>query len=370
MTRRQGASSPGPVYERGLRVAILYSTLSGYTAACQRALKEFYDAELMVIYWPVSGEAPYSEAILQPIDHAIDKSRLTRATLRENLERFKPQIALLAGWMDRDYLWAGRFLRKAGVTVVAGTDTQWSGSLRQRLGQLVAPWYLHRAIDALWVAGERQRQLAWRLGYRGLRCFEGYYSADWDLFEGVREERPKPPPSTFLFVGRYLSRKGLDVLVDAYRLYRKRTAQPWKLVTAGTGPLADLLRDEAGVEDRGFVQPENLPPLMREAGGFILPSRREPWGVALHEAAAAGLPLICSDNVGAGVHLLREGYNGYLFRRGSVWELAQAMERLSTLSEAAWADMSARSYELSRQYTPRRWARQLVEGVRALKQTE
>ena len=46
---------------------------------------------------------------------------------------------------------------------------------------------------------------------------------------------------------------------------------------------------------------------MAECGAFVLPSRKEPWGVVVQEAAAARMPVICSDSVGAGDHLVRHG---------------------------------------------------------------
>ena len=47
-----------------------------------------------------------------------------------------------------------------------------------------------------------------------------------------------------------------------------------------------------------FIQPENLEKV-KNAGCFVLPSLKDNWGVVVHEFAAAGLPLIISDGVGA-----------------------------------------------------------------------
>ena len=49
------------------------------------------------------------------------------------------------------------------------------------------------------------------------------------------------------------------------------------------------------IENKGFIQPKYLNDLLLNSSALILPSRYEPWGVIVHEAAAAGLPIIISD---------------------------------------------------------------------------
>ena len=77
--------------------------------------------------------------------------------------------------------------------------------------------------------------------------------------------------------------------------YCKSVENPWPLVCAGAGPLVDTVSDFAS-SNIGFVQPEQLPDLMAGATAFVLPSRIEPWGVVLHEAASSGLPLVTAPN--------------------------------------------------------------------------
>ena len=140
----------------------------------------------------------------------------------------------------------------------------------------------------------------------------------------------------------------------------------WPLVCAGKGELAPLLAD-AGADERGFVQPERLPELMHQASAFVLPSLFEPWGVVAQEAAACRLPLIVSGACGAGVHLVRESYNGFVTEPGDPKSLAVALIRMHKLSEVERQEFGSRSFELSKQYTPERWARILREGLATLR---
>lgn len=363
--RKPQVASPAHI-QATRRVTVLFSRLSGYMAACLRTLKQDHGIMLQVICHPPAPDAPFDRRHFEWIDELRDRHQLDDATLHEAVESFDPQAIFMSGWLDSSYLEVARSFKSRGVPVIAGSDAQYSGSLRQRIGQLVAPLYLHPAIDVLWVAGERQRQFAARLGYDGERCWHGYYSCDWDAFASTFTGST-PRPKAFLFIGRYINRKGVDTLVEAYRTYRAATDEPWPLICAGAGDLKNLLENQQGIDNRGFVQPDDLPSLMAEAGTFILPSRKEPWGVVVQEAAAAGMPLICSTACGAAVHMLSEGFNGFVFPPGEAEQLAQSMIRMSSLSESERLEMGESSHQLSKQFTPQGWARTLARGIDRLR---
>jgi glycosyltransferase involved in cell wall biosynthesis len=345
-----------------MKLAVLYTRLSGYTAACLNAFRLQTGAKLLVFAWPADRNAPFVDAGFSHLGEILDRSKFDQAQMVERLRNFQPDAVLVTGWIDPTYNRVGRWLKATGVTVIAGCDTQWKGSLRQRVAALVAPWHVHRFIDVLWVTGERQRQLARALGYRGAHCWDGFYACDWERFTRLTSAPPSERPRCFLFVGRYAEEKGIRDLAAAYRIYRAEVQNPWPLVCAGKGDLAPLLV-AAGAEDRGFVQPERLPELMREAAAFVLPSLFEPWGVVVQEAAACGLPLIVSDACGAGVHLVRNGYNGFITETSDCQSLAVALARMHRLNGSDREEFGRRSFELSKQYTPERWAKTLHDGL-------
>ena len=190
------------------------------------------------------------------------------------------------------------------------------------------------------------------------------YTCDWVKFANVIKNRTTNHSPFFLYVGRYVDVKGIDILTQAYELYRTTVEQPWPLVCAGAGPLKFLLKNKAGIDDRGFFQPDALRKLMGEAAAFILPSRKEAWGVVVQEAAASGLPIICSDASGASVHLVQDGYNGFVVESGNSMHLSEKMIQMHRLSKEQRYLMGERSHELSKQYTPQRWAETLVNGLK------
>lgn len=349
-----------------MRLAVLHTRLSPYYAACFRALKE-QGAELMLHIYPTDQTAPFTPQEFAFLDEVFNRFDSTSREIYQRIERFQPDAVLVSGWLDRSYLKICRNLRKLGIPVIAGCDTQWNGSLRQRIAGFASPIFLKSAIDVLWIPGEPQRRLADQLGYRDKNCWDGLYSCDWELFardEPDHEHLASNAPQ-FLFVGRYSEEKGIRTLLDAYEEYLTRAESPWQLACAGTGPLESLLNNSKAT-NLGFVQPSNLPRLMRSATCFVLPSAFEPWGVVLHEAAASGLPLICSEACGAGHHLLQHGKNGYLVPAGDSRKLADAMHLVEMKSAAERTQMAKTSYTLSRQYTPGKWVGTLKKGIQAL----
>lgn len=350
------------------RIAVLHTNFSGYMAACQRRLKEVYDVELMVFYWPESGRAPFGEEIYRHIDYPYERDGKSEDEIRETVRGFDPDAVLMAGWTDSAYLRVARTMKKEGVPVVSNLDRQWQGRWKQYAARAVAPWYLWSAIDVMWVPGERQWEFAKRLGYAGKFCWQGMYACDWETFADAQNDHASRDRA-FLFAGRYIPEKGMDTLVSAYRRYRGAVEDPWPIICAGAGEEEEMLQAEEGIVNKGFVQPSELPQLFSRVSAFVLPSRWEPWGVVVQEAAASRLPLICSDACGATTHLLQNGYNGFRFQSENVEELASSLSRMSQCTEGEREEMGQRSYELSKQFTPDRWAKTLMEGLTELRQT-
>ena len=171
-------------------------------------------------------------------------------------------------------------------------------------------------------------------------------------------------PRSFLFMGRFVSDKGVDQLVNAYQSYRESSTDPWPLVCCGAGPLGSRLEGRPGIRVEGFVQPDHLRDLLALSGCLVLPSTFEPWALVIHEATSAGLLILASEKAGAAVHLVQDNYNGYLFDGRDVKGIAALMSRVSNLSEARLDAMSRASHLLSKQFSPARWADTLLDGFR------
>ena len=117
-----------------------------------------------------------------------------------------------------------------------------------------------------------------------------------------------PPQATLrlLYAGRLLEWKGIDLAIHALRGQRERGVQV-RLTIVGTGPAREGLERlavELGVEDDvrwvAWLPQEQLHEHYYEHDILLFPSLRDSGGMAVLEALAHGLPVVCTDRGGPG----------------------------------------------------------------------
>lgn len=149
---------------------------------------------------------------------------------------------------------------------------------------------------------------------------------------------------TALWAGQTAYRKGLDVALAAVEEVR-RDLPGLRLQVAGVAPG----KATAGVEWLGVLSPSAMADAYRGADLFIFPSRYESFGLVTVEAMAAGLPVIVSDAIAAGI--VTHGRNGILIRGHNPSDYAEALRRLAdpriraVIAEANVADTRRFSIE-------------------------
>lgn len=342
-----------------MKVLVLYSEIAGYFIACVRRFVELYDAEVHVVRWPINPEAPFRFSDHPRIIYH-ERSELDTPGLKDLARTVDPDVLYVAGWIDKPYLKVARQCCRAGKVVIAAFDTQWRGDLRQRIATWISPFFFLRRFTHAWVPGMFQYEYARRLGFARDRILTGMYAADVALFAHAyptaMAAKASQYPHRILYVGRYLALKGVLELYHAFKELSEEVEHDWELVLVGNGPLKEKLQETANIRLRDFVQPADLPWLAVEAGALVLPSRSDAWGVVLHEFAAAGLPLISTDAAGGITAFVKQGYNGFLHRRGDVASLKAAFKELMAHSDAELCEMGQRSHELSKQISPDTWA--------------
>jgi len=229
--------------------------------------------------------------------------------------------------------------------------------------RIAAP--LHRAAGIVSVGAFAE--VEYRLRFPEPRHFRIPYHCDLDAFLAAPRRSRDDGNVVFLFCGQMIARKGVDILLEAFQ----RLPDHARLLLVGReAELPEILAGQrpevrARVLYEGFQPPEALPHYFALADVFVLPSRYDGWGVVVNQALGAGLPVICSDRVGAGFDLVKEDENGLKFPAGDASALARCMERFMKEPECI-EPLGNSSREKARGYVPEAGAEKWVDAIRAI----
>jgi glycosyltransferase involved in cell wall biosynthesis len=276
---------------------------------------------------------------------------LSRGVLRA-LRRFRPDAVAVGGWNQPAFWLALAYCRARRIPLLVWIESTARDARSEARPLALARAAMVRGASGAFVPGTASAEYARELGVELLELAPN--AIDASIFERAAVDRSGRDSCTFLYVGRLDPEKGLDTLLEAFR------DVPGELVLVGTGSDEERLRGLAGERVR-FEGPKDRDELVasyRDADVFVLPSRSEPWGMVLNEAAAASLPLVATEESGAAQDLIEEGVNGFRVRTG---DAALLRDRLTRLAEDPKfrAVAGAHSRELARGFTPEAWA----EGV-------
>ena len=180
--------------------------------------------------------------------------------------------------------------------------------------------------------------------------------------ERFQQQPDAKTDSTFrvLFVGAISLQKGVQYLLEAFRRLNLPDAE--LVLVGGTFPdsKAFLPEFEGLYRHVPFVPQEELVPLYNSASVFVLPSLQDGFGMVVYEAAACGLPVIVSENVGAAI---RDGQDGFIVPIRDPDALADRLLRLYR-DPALRRAMGQSAYEYVQQFTWEAYHRQVIANYR------
>ncbi len=304
-----------------------------------------------------------------------DVSQIKAAlALWKALDSLNPEAVLVPGYYTLPGLAAAVWAKAHGRRSILMTETTRDDHKRHLLREWGKATLIRSLFDRAIVGGKPHARYLQSLGFAQHRIAGTYDVVDNDFFaRGTAELRRNGGPSDyalperyFLYVGRLAEEKNLGFMIDEFAGYC-RNGGNWSLVIAGDGPLNAELRQRAassGVESRihfcGMQTAGGLLPYYAFAGCFVLPSTREPWGLVVNEAMAAGLPLIVSNRCGCAEDLVESGQNGYLVDPAIPGSLESRLNDIAALPDSARQLMGRQSRELIANYSPERWAAEVV----------
>ena len=345
------------------KLLFLYTELAGYFLACLKTLIRDHDVQVHVVRFPVNKEAPF---LFDPHPEIFfyERKNYSCEQLKELVMSIDPDFIYCSGWIDKDYVKICKKFKNKISTVLA-VDNQWKNSVKQIIGTVLFRGHIKKTFSHIWIPGSPQFEYARRLGFKKDAILMGVYSIDFELFNKEYEKNKNQKqinfPKRFLYVGRYYEFKGVKDLWEVFLELQNENPNNWELWCAGTGNLDKNFPGHPKIKNLGFIQPDKIVDVIGETGVFVLPSHFEPWGVVVHEFAAAGMPLICSDEVGSVSQFVKDNFNGFVHRTKDKNSLKSALRKMMSFSGKEMTEMGERSVDLAKQNTPKIWADTLMK---------
>ncbi len=137
---------------------------------------------------------------------------------------------------------------------------------------------------------------------------------------------------SLIAIGKFHRQKGFDLLLAAFHKLQPKYPE-WQLTILGEGALRSELEDLRSqlqltdcVHLPGLVT--NVREYLSQADLFVMPSRFEGFPMALCEAMACGLPVLCADCLSGPRDIIEDGFNGVLVKTEDVDALVAGLDAL------------------------------------------
>lgn len=167
----------------------------------------------------------------------------------------------------------------------------------------------------------------------------------------------------FLFVGQIVERKGVGLLLQAWRKHHKNHPDD-KLLLVGSGNQLNEFRskyaNESSIYLLGKVEYEIVYKFYAIADIFILPTIEDNWSLVVPETMACGLPIATSIYNGCHPELVHKDENGITFDPYKEDTLISALDYFHHQDLKA---MGEKSIELEKQFNTENCARRVYEAL-------
>ena len=370
-----------------MHIAIMFHQLGPYHHArlrafgsrCRLTALEFSTVDNTYAWTKIEGGSGFAQAVLFEDDvDGIARAHLVRR-IHQALDELDPETIAIPGWSHPAALAALLWCLRRQRPAVLMSDSTERDEIRRPSREMIKRRVV-RLHSAATVAGAPHRDYACSLGLPKDRIFCGYDVVDNDHFaRGAQQARARAAgwrsrlglsDRFFLACSRFVKKKNLFRLLEAYALYRVRaTGDHWHLVILGDGKLRPSITrrlDDLGIAGHvllpGFKQYDELPVYYGLAGAFVHASTTEQWGLVVNEAMAAGLPVLVSDRCGCAPDLVRDGINGFTFDPYDPGQLAGLMLEVSS-DQCDREAMGQASREIIKDWGPERFADGLMQAI-------
>lgn len=201
------------------------------------------------------------------------------------------------------------------------------------------------------------------------------YNLDSLFFRKLHLDEKGKHQVRILWAGRFLKLKHPEYAIKIAR-YLKKKGISFQLDMVGGGELEDKLHrmvEKFGLQEQvifhGFQPPKNVRRFMEEADIFLFTSDYlEGWGAVLNESMNSACAVVAGHGIGAVPFLIRNEYNGLVYKTGKYKEFEEQVVRLVE-DEAFRKELGIHAYEtMTSAWNPKEAARRLYAFCNGLLQ--
>jgi glycosyltransferase involved in cell wall biosynthesis len=284
-----------------------------------------------------------------PITNKLDAPKVGDA-----LKRYSPDIIIIYGYIQKYTRRVHSWARKNGIKIAYISDSEMR---HRRKGWYQIPkkffvrWYFSKIAFFLSVGNANEEYYKYH-GVADRQIIRMHFPIDIEKYNDAYQIRDQLRSTirakhqigndrvVTAVVGKLVPWKNQDHLIDALLILEKRGVQ-LDLIVIGSGETEPIIREKMTqlksnrVYLAGFINTDELRSYYAASDFYTHPSMIEPHSIAISEAIAMGLPIICSSTCGS--HGPQDdvqiGVNGDVYPFGNIEELANRLQAMCQSQE-------------------------------------
>jgi glycosyltransferase involved in cell wall biosynthesis len=285
----------------------------------------------------------------------------------KKISDYNPDSILVYGWAYQSHLKIIRYFKGKIPIYFRGDSTvlNMANSLRGLFKKLLLTW-VYRHIDVAFYVGSANKAYFKTYGLKEEQLIFAPHAIDNSRFSSNHLKGAKAIRGKFgilddailvLFAGKLEPVKNPELLLKAFIelslpnvhllfvgngiLEEKLKAESRKVKAESEKRKAESLSfnyaqddnhnpddNQGNIHFMDFQNQSQMPIVYQACDLFCLPSKSESWGLAVNEAMAAGKAILVSDQVGCAADLVKDRYNGAIFKSRSLPDLIKQLSLL------------------------------------------
>lgn len=227
------------------------------------------------------------------------------------------------------------------------------------LSQRVILLLAKHLADLVMVSNFLDRDFLLKKGFKAEQVIVTYGAVDQDEIKKAKLLKTKYDAS---FIGRYHPQKGLDDLLEAWKIICGKFPKAKIVMMGELEPLLPKIKKmglQKNIDFLGFIDGSKKYSYLKSSKIFLFPSHYESFGMVAAEAMAAGLPVVAYD-----LPIYKKIYPRGMIKvpLGNISEFAQKVIDLLS-NEENRVKISREAYENSQKFSWEKTAEQIIKQL-------